>query len=35
MLDDIRDVAEFYNSNPDGEQGRLEQHLDAHNGHTM
>ena len=26
MLDDIRDITEFYNHNPDGEQNRLEQH---------
>lgn len=26
MLDDVRDIAEFYNSNPDGEHERLEEH---------
>ncbi len=26
MLDDVRDIAEFYSSNPDAEHGRLEQH---------
>lgn len=26
MQDDIGDIAEFYNSNPDGEQGRLAEH---------
>ncbi|HKQ79135.1 MAG TPA: class I SAM-dependent methyltransferase [Blastocatellia bacterium] len=26
MVDDISDIAQFYNSNPDDEQGRLEQH---------
>jgi hypothetical protein len=26
MLDDIKDIAEFYRSDPDGEHGRLEQH---------
>ena len=26
MSDDNRDIAQFYNSNPDGEHGRLEQH---------
>jgi 2-polyprenyl-3-methyl-5-hydroxy-6-metoxy-1,4-benzoquinol methylase len=26
MLDDITDIEDFYNSNPDGEQSRLEQH---------
>ena len=26
MRDDVRDIGEFYSSNPDGEHGRLAQH---------
>ena len=26
MFDDISDIAQFYDGNPDGEHGRLEQH---------
>ena len=30
MLDDVRDITEFYDSNPDAEHGRLEQHQLEH-----
>jgi SAM-dependent methyltransferase len=30
MLDDVRDIAEFYDSNPEAEHGRLEQHQLEH-----